>query len=82
METRSRFQNVLLAAVLLFSGSAALAQDIAIDRLPRPTAHTPAAAKVTAALAKKDAELRRMCDDQLSLRYRWPLLLGAASLAE
>ena len=83
METRSWFHNVLLAAVLLFSGSAALAQDIAIDRLPRPTAHTPAAAKVAAALAKKDAELRREAADckaqaQRNASYR----VGARRLLE
>jgi hypothetical protein len=63
MEKRSCFRKVLLAAVLFIPGSAALAQDIAIDRLPRPAAQTPAANKIAAALAAKDSEFRQQAAD-------------------
>jgi hypothetical protein len=53
----------LVTAVLFVPGSAALAQDIVIDRIPGPTAQTPAANKIAAALAAKDAEFRQQAAD-------------------
>jgi hypothetical protein len=63
MEKRSWFRRVLLTAVLFFPGIGALAQDIVIDRLPRPRAQTPAANKIAAALAAKDAEFHQQAAD-------------------
>lgn len=78
----------LLAALALgmgvISAVAAPTAQIAIDRLPRPTAQTTAAGKIAAVLADKDAEFRRAAADcraeagQHGFEYR----VGARRLLE
>jgi hypothetical protein len=63
MEKRSTLHVILLALFLVGTASAGLAQEIRIDKLPRPVAQTTAANKIAATLAAKDAEFRQQAAD-------------------
>lgn len=53
----------MLAGVLVVGAGLGAPQQLAIDRLPRPMARTPAADKIAAALAQKDAQFQRDAED-------------------
>ncbi len=58
MPVRLGLRWAVLAAAITIP-AAAQQSDIKVDRLPRPAAHTPAAAKIADALAKQEAQIQK-----------------------
>ena len=62
MFARTELQALLLTTVVALP-AAAQQPDIRVDRLPRPTAHSPAATKIGEALAQQDAGIHKEAED-------------------
>jgi hypothetical protein len=58
MSDRSVFLGAVLALVFIVPVEAQ-EQDVKVDRIPRPEAHTPGAAKVADALAREEAQIQQ-----------------------
>src|ERR1700761_3911093 len=63
MGMRSWLLAALVVGIFIVAAAAAPTSQTAIDQLPRPTARTAAADKITTVLAGKDAEFRRDAAD-------------------